>query len=268
MSIHILNFETLKVSQKGALAQISLNRPEARNSLNQKLRLELKRALDSAMSDDSIRVILLSGEGKGFCSGADLSEEHSGSDDDGFVTEMILNEYAPIIAAITEGPKPVIGIINGTAAGIGVAVAMACDLLVMAEDASIYCAFGAIGLVPDGGLHVFLRDALGSKRAYEMIALSQRLSAQECKDLGIANRVVPLEEIQQEAETLGKQLSNQAPLMLKYSKQLLGEAADNDLNKLIDREAAIQEIMVRSEDFNEGTLAFFEKRQPLFSGKV
>ncbi len=261
-----MDFETVKVEQEGAVRCITLNRPESRNSINLQMRHDLRNALEAANVDDSVRVILLGGEGKGFCAGADLAEELPGSDKDGFVTEQIRNEYAPILNAITDSPKPVIAIVQGAAAGIGAAFAMACDLLIMSDNAFLYSAFGAIGLVPDGGAHQFFRNALGPKKAYEMIAFSQRLEAQECQQSGVANRVVPTESLWRTGFEMANELSSKAPLALRYSKQLLAEAANGDLKDIIDREAVLQNITLRSDDYREGTQAFFEKRVPQFKG--
>lgn len=260
-------YTAIRQERQEALCIITMNRPEARNALNQTMRFELREAIEAAANDASVRVILLCGEGKGFSAGADLLERLPGCDEDGYVTEQIRNEYAPIINAITNAPKPVIAVVNGAAAGIGAAFALACDLIVMAEDAYLYSAFGAISLVPDGGMHLFLRQAIGVKKAYEMIAFSQRLDAQNCEILGIANRVVAPDALEKEAINFAMQLSQQAPLTLRFSKQLLAEAAGGDLQKIIDREAVLQNTAVRSKDFAEGSLAFMEKRPPVFSGK-
>lgn len=262
-----MGYQTLQISRQGAVEVIALNRPDVRNSMNQALRFELRKAIDIAMSEERVRVVVLAGEGKCFCAGGDLQEQLPGADRDGFITEQIRTEFTPIIRAITNGPKPVIGAINGAAAGIGGAFALACDLLVMSDDAFIYSAFGAIGLVPDGGMHLFLRNALGSKKAYEMISLSQRLSAQQCENLGIANRVVAADSLREEAMNMADQLCQQAPLSLRYAKQLIGEAAEGNLENILDREAVIQNITLRSEDFQEGSRAFFEKRAAQFIGR-
>ena len=261
-----MKFETVIYNVENHTARITLNRPQARNAFIQKMRFELLEAFQAANASDNVRVILFGGEGKGFCAGADLAEKLPGNEEDGFITEQIRNEYEPIFSQITDSSKPVIGVINGAAAGIGGALAMACDMLVMEEKAFLYSAFGAIGLIPDGGMHYFLRNALGPKKAFEMIALSQRLTAAQCETLGMANRVVSANELWSTADNLATELAQKAPLALKYNKMLLAEAAENDLKTIIDREAVIQNIMVHSEDSKEGITAFLEKRQPKFKG--
>lgn len=263
----MIDFQYLTYELNGSIAIITLNRPEVRNSLNQGLRKEIAAAVEQAGKDQEVRVILLGANGKGFCAGADLTERLPGDDEDGFVTQTLRNEYNPMIKSITNAPKPVIGVINGAAAGIGGALAMACDLMIMADDAFLYSAFGAISLIPDGGTHKFLQSALGSKKAYEMIAFSQRLSAQQCLDSGITNRIVPADSLHEEAMKWALMLAEQAPLTLRLSKQILHSSSSEDLDYCLEQEAVLQNTAIRSKDFVEGTSAFFEKRKPVFNGK-
>ncbi|WP_101757899.1 enoyl-CoA hydratase/isomerase family protein [Oceanicoccus sp. KOV_DT_Chl] len=260
-------FETVNYQVKNSLAIITLNRPEVRNSLNRQMRMDIAAALAAASADKDVRVMLITGEGKGFCAGADLVEKLPGDNQDGFITKQLNNEYNPIIQGITDAPKPVIGAINGAAAGIGSAIALSCDLVIMADNAFLYSAFGAISLIPDGGSHKLFQDLLGAKKAYEMIAFSQRLTAQQCIELGVANKVVAADSLLSEATEWALQLAAQAPLTLRYSKELLKKAATSPLAEVLAAEAEIQNTCYRSEDFQEGAAAFFEKRAPKFQGK-
>ncbi|GAB3097298.1 enoyl-CoA hydratase/isomerase family protein [Aestuariicella hydrocarbonica] len=260
-------FETLTYTLNHQIATITLNRPEVRNALNRQMRSELVTAFHDAGDDPQVRVILLAGAGKGFCAGADLGEPRTGSDAEGFITELMRREYSPLIKAIANAPKPVISVVNGAAAGVGGALAMACDLMVMAEDAYLYSAFGAISLIPDGGSHKFLQSYLGSKKAYEMIAFSQRLSAQQCEAAGMVNRVFPAGSLLQDALTWAAALTEQAPLTLRLSKQILQQTATENLDVCLEQEALLQNITFRSEDFEEGSKAFFEKRKAVFKGQ-
>lgn len=262
-----MSFETVNMVVEDGVARIMLNRPETRNSFNLQMRLELRAALEAANADNNVRVVLIGGEGKGFSAGADLGEYEEDRDTDGYSTRQLRNEYAPIINEIVDSTKPMIAVVQGAVAGIGSSIALVCDMLIMADDAFLYSAFGAIGLIPDGGAHYLLRNALGPQKAFEMIAFSQRLTAQECEQKGITNRVVPVDELWQVADQMAAELSQKAPLALKFSKQLLSEAAENDIKAVMDREAVIQNICFRSEDFKEGATAFFEKRQPQFKGR-
>lgn len=260
-------FETVKYSVADGIARVTLNRPESRNSFNVQMRKDMRAALETANADDDVRVVLIGGEGEGFCAGADLAETPPGQDEDGYVTRQLQNEYAPIINAIVDSPKPMVAVVQGAAAGIGSSVALVCDMMIMSEEAYLYSAFGAIGLVPDGGAHYLLRNALGSKKAFEMIAFSQRLMADECLQLGITNRVVPIDGLWPVADRLAAELSKKAPLALKFSKQLLAEAGEKDMKSVMDSEAVIQNTCFRSEDFKEGAAAFFQKREPNFKGQ-
>ncbi|MBL4826253.1 MAG: enoyl-CoA hydratase/isomerase family protein [Spongiibacteraceae bacterium] len=260
-------FEAVTYRCDKQVAVITLNRPSVRNSLNSQLRLELAQAIKQANTDNDVRVVIIAGAGKGFCAGADLGEKKPGSDGDGFVTELLRNEYNPIIKGIIYADKPFISLVNGAAAGIGAAIAMACDLMMMADDAFLYSAFGAISLIPDGGSHKFLLSALGAKKAYEMIAFSQRLPAAQCLELGMVNTVVAADNLLDEGVQWAHQLAQQAPLTLKLSKQVLREAATADIDQVLEREAQLQNIAIRSDDFKEGSKAFFEKRPAVFKGQ-
>mgnify|MGYP000191628134 CR=1 FL=1 len=260
------SYETLLFSVEDHIATITLNRAEVRNSLNQKLRLELRSAVAEASADERVRAVVLAASGQGFCAGADLNERLPGAEQDGFVTRILNEEYNPLILAIRKSPKPFVCAINGAAAGVGASLALACDLVVMADDAYLYSAFGAISLIPDGGAHKLLMEQLGSKRTFEMIALSQKLSATHCLELGLANRVVPAADLLAQATTFAKQVGRAAPLTLQYSKQVLREAQSYDLESVMALEAEIQNRLFRSKDFREGASAFFEKRQPEFEG--
>lgn len=160
------NDKTILYRIEKDIAVITFNRPEVRNSLNFTMRSELLAAIQQADNDDSVRVAVITAAGKSFCSGADLTEQSSSSGDDGFVTALLREQYNPIIQAITHAEKPFISLVNGAAAGIGAALAMACDLMVMADDAFLYSAFAAISLIPDGGSHKLLQSYLGTNQYY------------------------------------------------------------------------------------------------------
>lgn len=262
-----MSYESLLLDIDGAVATITMNRPGARNAMDRKLRTEVKQAIDTLNADENIRVIVLTGSGAGFCAGTDLAEKDDDSERDGYVTEMLRKEYHPLMASICHADKPVIAAVNGAAAGIGASVALACDMIVMADNAFFYSAFGAISLIPDGGLHKHFLVNLGPQRAFEMIAFSQRLDAQTSLQMGMANRIAPAEELMSEAHKLASQLAACAPLTLKHAKRVLRFAEDHDLFATMDKESIEQNTCFTSADFKEGASAFFQKRPPVFKGQ-
>jgi 2-(1,2-epoxy-1,2-dihydrophenyl)acetyl-CoA isomerase len=216
--------------------------------------------------DETVRVVVLTGAGRGFGAGADLAE--TPFDDPAWRVDDQLNlEYKPLLLEIHAAPKPWISAVHGPAAGISSAFAMVCDLTVMAENAYLYQAFGAIGLVPDGGATWHLVRTLGRKRAYEVIATGEKLSAEKCLEWGLCNRVVPDDELLPFTLAWARQLADRAPLSLRYAKEAVAAACEDDLGEVISREAELQRICIASEDGAEGTAAFLEKRAPVWKGR-
>jgi 2-(1,2-epoxy-1,2-dihydrophenyl)acetyl-CoA isomerase len=262
-----MEFQSLLLDINGPVATVTMNRPAARNAMDRQLRTELRHAIDALNADDSIRCIVLAASGAGFCAGTDLMERDPDSDEDGYVTRMLRAEYHTLMESIAHADKPVVAAVNGAAAGIGASLALVCDMIVMAEDAFFYSAFGAISLIPDGGLHKHLLINLGPQKAFEMIALSQRLDAATSLQMGMANRVVPSEQLLSAAQALAAQLASCAPLTLKHAKKVLRFAEDHDLFATMEEESVHQNVCFTSEDFKEGASAFFQKRAPAFKGK-
>ncbi len=259
-----MEYQHIKVSRDGAVAVISFNRPAVRNAIGSLTLEEFTRAANELNADDSVRVVVLTGEGRGFCAGADLTED-LGPD---FSVEKQLNEeYKPALMAITEAPKPWISAVNGAAAGVGSAFAMNCDLTVMADDAYIYQAFVAIGLIPDGGATWHLARTIGRKRAYELMVSGDKLPAEKCLALGLCNRVVAAERLLTETLAWAAELADKAPLSLRYTKASLNAAMENDLGDTISHEARLQDKCITSEDAQEGIGAFIAKRKPVFKGR-
>lgn len=259
-------YDTVQVERRGNVAIVTLNRPGSLNSFDAELRRELRLATREVNEDPEVRVVILTGAGKSFCAGADLTE--SASQDETFRVEDQLNgEYKPILLEITAAPKLWISAVNGAAAGIGSAFAMTCDLTVMAEDAYIYQAFAAVGLVPDGGATWHLARTLGRKRACEVIVSGEKIRAQKCLDWGLCNRVVPAGQLMTEALAWAGELTAKAPLALRYAKEALNNAVEESLGDTISREAGLQHLCVTSDDATEGVSAFVEKRAPVWRGR-
>ena len=254
--------DIIKYDLHDAVAVITLHRPESMNSFNTELRAALVDAFAKAREDDLVRAVVLTGEGRCFSAGADLK---AGIDRD--VTEILQTEYRPVLEAIAEIPKPVIGAVPGSAAGIGLSMALQCDLLIMADNAFLLSPFTTISLVPDGGLNWLLVRQLGYRRAFQLSVEAERIPAARCVELGLANKSVPVEELQSAALEWAQTLTNRAPLSLATTKKVMRFAADNDWASSYSLEAELQGQLLGSDDNKEGIQAFLEKRAPKFTGK-
>jgi len=260
------NYETVKVERQGAVAVVSLNRPDNLNSFNGALRRELLLAVREVNDDDSVRVVVLTGTGRAFSAGADLTDMPQ--DISTFrVVDQLNHEYKPLLMEIHEAGKPWISAINGACAGIGSALGMVCDLTVMAEDAFIYQAFAAISLVPDGGATWHLVRTLGRKRAYEVIVTGEKIRADKCLQWGLCNRVVPAAKLLEETLAWAAEIAAKAPLSLRYAKQALNAALEESVGDTISGEAKLQHLCITSADAQEGMLAFLQKRAPVWQGR-
>ena len=246
-----------------AVAVITLNRPDNMNAFTADLRADLAQALHDVANDNSVRVVVLTGEGRCFSAGADLKESLGGRP----ISEQLQEEYRPVFAAIAELSVPVIAAIPGSAAGIGMSLALHCDLVIMAEDAFLLSPFSTISLVPDGGLNWTLVRHLGYKRAFQLSVEAERIDAARCVQLGLANRTAPANELQSTALEWARDLSKRAPLALAATKKVMRFAMDNDWDSCYDLEAQLQGSLVGTADNNEGIAAFLQKRKPEFKGK-
>ncbi len=266
------HYQTISYSVDHQVALITMNRPEVMNAVNATMRNELMDAINLALAADNIRVIVLTGAGPGFCVGQDLVEgEVSGTvpgKPSGEQTRRLLEEeYKPLILAIDQSEKLVMAAVNGPAAGIGCSLALACDLVVMADNAYFYQAFVAIGLIPDGGACWQLVQQLGYRRALELVIEGSKLLAQECVALGLANRVVSADTLSDESMKWAKRLAQKAPLAIASSKSALKQAQHIDLEKTVALEAQLQAEITETDDALEGIKAFIEKRKPVFKGQ-
>lgn len=255
---------TVIYEQDGPVAIISMNRPDSLNGFTSELCEDLLLAFEKAGSDEAIRAIVFTGEGRAFSAGADLKQGFVG---DRTTQGKLLFEYAPVLTAIAEIPKPVIAAVPGFAAGIGLSFALHSDLLIMAEESFLLSPFTTISLVPDGGANWLLVRQLGYHRAYQLSIESERVSAERCLDLGIANKVVPADSLREAAVAWAGELCKRAPLSLAATKKVMRHAMDNDWFSCFTLEAEEQQKLRDSEDAKEGVDAFFEKREPKFTGK-
>jgi 2-(1,2-epoxy-1,2-dihydrophenyl)acetyl-CoA isomerase len=255
--------DTTRYEQHDAVALIALNRPASLNAFTTELRADLLAALERARDDESVRVVVLTGEGRAFSAGADLKDAKV----DRPVEDMLQDEYRPVQELIAGIPKPVIAAVPGSAAGIGLSVALQCDLVIMADDAFMLSPFTTISLVPDGGLNWMLVRQLGYHRAFQLSVESERIPAARCVELGLANRVVPADGLREEALDWARSLAMRAPLSLAATKKAMRHAADHDWASSYDVEARLQGELLGTEDNREGIAAFLEKRPPDFKGK-
>ena len=255
--------EAIRVEMADAVATLTLNRPDSLNSLNAAMRGDLLAALKAAGRDEGVRALVITGEGRGFCSGADL---RGGSGERDF-RRVLTDEYNPLMTAIRELPKPVIAAVNGVAAGAGVSLALACDLVYAADDARFICAFVRIGLVPDSGSTRTLVRALGRHRAARLIFSGEPLSAAEAHAAGLVSELVPPEKLAATAHAAAAKLAAGPTRAIALAKRAINHAEDALLPESLAMEAALQELAGRTEDHAEGVAAFGEKREPRFLGR-
>lgn len=257
------SFESLRSARVGAVVTLTLDRPDALNALNGTLRRELLTAFKAIARDDEVRAVVITGAGRGFCAGADL---RGGSEERAF-RRVLASEYNPLIGAIRALPKPVVASVNGVAAGAGVSLALAADLVIASEDARFVPAFHRIGLVPDSGLARTLVRALGRHRAFEILVGERPMSADDAHELGLVAAVVPADALPEETRALAARLAAGPTAGIGLTKRLLNAAEDATLSEALDAEAALQDLAGRTEDHAEGVAAFGEKRDPDFHGR-
>lgn len=253
----------LKIDNK--VAHIKLNRPEVFNSFNREMALQLQNTLDDCETNKKVRAIVITGSGKAFCAGQDLKEVTDPDLNPGF--KKILEEhYNPIIKRIRSIKKPIIGAINGVAAGAGANIALACDVVVAHEKASFIQAFSLIGLIPDSSGTYFLPRLIGFQKALALAMLGDKISAEEAERLGMIYKVIPFENFEEEVNKLALKMANMPTKALGLIKELFNQSMTNDLETQLALESKLQIEASKSEDYAEGVEAFIEKRKPTFKG--
>ncbi len=257
-------YDTIVMSQKGHVATILLNQPATLNAFSTTMRAELLDAFSQADADDAVRVVVFGSSGRAFSSGADLTE---GLGKQKSIEDQIMLEYAPILEKMASLKKPIIAAVPGVMAGIGAAFAMNSDLVMMADTGSLLMAFTNIALVPDGGASWMLLRHLGYQRAFQLIVEGGRLSAHECLETGIANKLVPAAHLTSEVQSWAEELAERAPIALRETKQLLRNAASLNYSQTLVLEAKTQNICISTQDAAEAVKAFMEKRPASFLGK-
>src|SRR3954469_10496481 len=253
----------VETTRDGAVLTITLNRPGVLNAFN----ADLHRALSAALADaqaDEVRAVVITGAGRGFCVGQDLTEFREAPGDIG---ERLRGNYHPNILALRRLEKPVLAAVNGPAAGAGLSFACACDLRLAAEDATFVPAFINIGLVPDSGATFYITRLLGPARAFEWMTSGRRLSAAEALEWGLVSEVVPDDRLAERAAEWAGELAAMPTRGIGLSKRLFDNAPHARLEEQLEMEAQLQAAATRTEDFREGVDAFLQKRDPQFKGR-
>lgn len=244
--------------------KITLNRPDKFNCFNREMALQMQEALDKAASDKTIRAVHITGEGKAFCAGQDLSEAIDANGPG--IVKIVEEHYNPIIKKIRVIEKPVVCAVNGVAAGAGANIALACDIVVAATSASFIQAFSKIGLIPDSGGTFFLPRLIGFQRASALMMLGDKVTAQGALQMGMIYKMCDDNKLQEETISIAKKLSEMPTIGIGLTKRLLNESMFNSLAKQLESEGKLQAEAASSYDYNEGVNAFLEKRKAIFKG--
>ncbi len=259
--------DTIEFTRDAAVARIALNRPEKLNSFTREMHAALRAALDTCESDDSIRAVVLTGNGRGFCAGQDLADL---SFEPGKMTDLgalIDDNFNPLIRRLQALPKPVIGRVRGAAAGAGANLALACDLVIASRNASFLQAFVHIGLVPDSGGTFFLPHRVGVARAMGLAMLGEKISGEQAAHWGLIWRCVDDEALDTEVDALARRMAAMPTRALAAIKRAIHAAATNGLSAQLDLERDLQSELGAGHDYAEGVNAFLQKRPPKFEGR-
>ena len=256
---------TVRYEERGAVALLTLNRPDALNSFNAQLHEQLLSALEQAAGDASVRCVVLTGAGRGFCAGQDLSDPEAAPDQN--LGDLIERRYQPLCLRLRSMPIPVVAAVNGVAAGAGANIALSCDLVLAARSASFIQAFAKIGLVPDCGGTWLLPRLVGRARALGLALLGDRLPAAEAERIGLIWRCVDDAELVDEVGALAARLAAMPTRALVETRRALDAAQQTDLAGALDHEQALQRELGFAHDYQEGVAAFMARRAPSFSDR-
>ncbi|MEG9297565.1 enoyl-CoA hydratase-related protein [Mangrovibacillus sp. Mu-81] len=256
-------YETIQYEVKNHVAWITLNRPDKLNAFIRQLNLEVAKAVKESSRNEEVRAIAITGSGRAFCSGQDLSEVDESMDHG----EVLRNNYGPMVKEIESCEKPVIAAVNGVAAGAGFSLALACDFRLVSEKASFVQAFVHVGLVPDSGNLYYLTNLVGYAKALELAVFGEKIKAEQAERLGLVTKLIPVEGWQEETTAFAERIASMPTKAIGLMKRLLKGSHDVNFDEYLEKEAYAQRIAGRTEDHREGVSAFMEKRRPAFQGK-
>ncbi|SEN94679.1 2-(1,2-epoxy-1,2-dihydrophenyl)acetyl-CoA isomerase [Paracoccus alcaliphilus] len=256
-----MGFETILFSENDGVATLTLNRPQVMNALNSQMRAEIVTALTGLSSDT--RCVVMTGEGRAFCSGQDLTDAAAAQDLEG----TLRREYEPMLRAVVDCPVPVIAAVNGVAAGAGANLALVADVVIAIESAQFIQAFTRIGLIPDAGGTWAIPRAIGMARAAGMMLFADAVPARQAADWGLIWQALPDEDFAEGVSTRARHLAQGPTLAYRAIRRALRASSGNDLDAQLALEAELQGQAGRSADFTEGVTAFLEKRKPRFRGR-
>jgi len=260
-------YDKILLARDNGLATLTFNAPDRLNAVSRKMIAEIKTCWEELAADTSVRAVLITGAGRGFCAGADLADpdrEASATADSGAALDKYFN---PVIRLMRTIPKPIVAAVNGVAAGVGMSFALASDIAIAGKSASFLQAFARIGLLPDGGSTWFLPRLVGDQRARALAMLAPQISADKAKEWGLIWDVVDDAVLMATATEVARKLADGPTLALARIKGALDKSGTNDLSAQLDLERDVQRELGRSEDFREGVTAFLAKRQAAFKGK-
>jgi 2-(1,2-epoxy-1,2-dihydrophenyl)acetyl-CoA isomerase len=263
-----MEYDNILFDNQDGIAQLTLNRPDKLNSFTQAMHDEVRHAMARVQLDDTVRVFVLTGAGRGFCAGQDLSDRAvepgaAGVD----LGASVEKNYAPLVLALRALPMPVICAVNGVAAGAGANLALACDIVLAAKSASFVEVFCKLGLVPDTGGTYFLPRLIGTARAMGLSMLGEKLSAERAESWGLIWKCVPDADLQQETQAMARHFASAPTRGLALTKRALYESGLNTLAEQLKLEAGFMSELGASDDYHEGVAAFLAKRPPQFLGK-
>jgi 2-(1,2-epoxy-1,2-dihydrophenyl)acetyl-CoA isomerase len=262
-----MDYRFIRYSVDHGVATLTLCRPEVLNSFNRGMAQDVQHALAHVAQDETVRAVLITGDGRGFCAGQDLAEATAGDVGSIDLGDIVKSNYAPMVTAIRQLEKPVVCAVNGVAAGAGANLAFACDIVIASEDASFIQSFSRIGLVPDTGGTFFLPRLVGMARATAMMFLADKVPARKAQEYGLIHDVVPAAELLEKAAAVARQLAAMPTKALGLAKRAINASWNNDLLSQLVVEEELQRAAGKTEDYAEGVRAFLEKRKPTYAGR-